>query len=146
MKWFCTFLFCFFLHTRGYFSDFCTLVMDGVFSPPAWRCVYFHALQSGVCIFMPFSVMREFPRLYDCVCIFAMFMVDGVCIPKLSWSCFDLKQLSLFTASYEEIKVQIWKKCTHSGLNSQPYNKWFNALPLSHRSFLLDCWIFWVFI
>ena len=55
MKWFCT-IFCFFLHTRGYFSGLlrgciCTLVMQCVFSPPAWWCVYFHALQCNLCIF-----------------------------------------------------------------------------------------------
>ena len=104
--------FCFFCTHEAIFPVYwgvciCTLVMECVFSPPAWWCVYSQALQ-GSGIFMPFSVMRVFSCMHDCVCIFCSF--DGVCILKLSWSCFDAKELSIFTASYEEIKVQICKK------------------------------------
>ena len=90
MKLFCTFFFALFAHTRlffrfieGVYLHTCNRVC--IFTPPAWWCVYFHALQGSVCIFMPFSVMLVFSRMHDCVCIFCS--DDGVCILKLFW-CF----------------------------------------------------------
>ena len=75
------------------------------------KCALVCSLRYEILIFWYFSLRYEILIFWYFSLPFVMF---GTAV-KLSWSCYDAKQLSIFTASYEEIKAQICKKYHTSG-------------------------------